>query len=136
LERKLQFVALWMHNIQLEEVAKRMRLRQLGAVRQIICSFRNHRIRVFLKRLVFWHKMEQVIAIQRRFRGFMQRKRYKKMVADTKRRELRKNKAAKRIQTVVRRFTKHSQYLKYLQKKSEANAARYEKKRKLLEQVG
>jgi hypothetical protein len=101
LERKLQFVALWMHNIQLEEVAKRMRLRQLGAVRQIICSFRNHRIRVFLKRLVFWHKMEQVIAIQRRFRGFMQRKRYKKMVADTKRRELRKNNAAKLIKCVV-----------------------------------
>jgi hypothetical protein len=135
LERKLQFVALWMHNIEQEEEAKKIAFRQLGAVRQIIAAFRIHRMRSFLKRLVFWRKMEVVMNIQRRYRGYIQRKKYRQMQAEMRRKERKRNDGALRIQTAYRRHAKRCPYVQHLQVKAAAKAARYEAKKRLLEKV-
>lgn len=135
MERKLQFVALWMANIERENEARALQFRQRGAAKRIISAMRAHRLRVFLRRLVFWRKMELVMHVQRRFRGFMQRKKYRALQKEIQRRELHMHRAATRIQTCFRRHFARTSYLQIQKEKARARTARYEQKLKLLEKV-
>lgn len=99
-----------MENIAREEEQKRLELRQNGASTIIAKAYKLHRLRVLLKRLLYWHHMEVTVRIQRMFRGFIQRRKFKRMVVEKNRRERRKKLACLIIQRVWRG---HRERVKY-----------------------
>ena len=135
LESKLLFVKQWMDNIKTLEVGKRLQLRRSGAALCIQAAYRTHRLRLFMRRMLYWHRMEIIMLVQKRFRGFMQRVRFKKLLAEKRKREKRKHDACVKIQRIARGRIHYLAYNRHQKRLAEAKIERFKKKVLLLAQV-
>ena len=125
----------WLANIDEIDRQHKESLRRHGASSCIAKAYRVHRLVVNLKRLLFWHHMELVMHVQRRFRGFRQRKKFRRLLADKKAREVKKRRAAVMIQATWRMHVAYLRYRVHCAKKQHDKMIRYEQKKMRLQQV-
>lgn len=135
LESKLLFVKQWMENIKTLENGKKLELRRNGAAQRIQAAYRTHRLRLFMRRMLYWHRMEIVMLVQKRFRGYVERVKYKKLLVERRKREKRKYDACVKIQRIVRGRIHYQAYKRHLHQIAIGKAERLRKKKLLLEQL-
>jgi len=102
--RKVRSVYTWLQALQTEKQNIRTELQRQGAATCMSRYYRAYRIRINLARLIYWHRWEVAISFQKLFRGYSQRKAFKKALRFKREKERKRRVAATNMQRVFRGY--------------------------------
>lgn len=116
LYQKLEIVTKYLEYLKVVEKKRILEYRRIAASWIIARYYRAYRNRKAIKRMIYWHRFELAVDIQRVFRGSIARKDYRQIIQAKELKELKDFKAAVVIQSMVRRHEamKALKLLKYL----------------------
>lgn len=134
--RKIRTVKMWEADAAISQKMKAEHLRRVGAAAYIIHCYRAYKIRRKLKIIIYWHRVELAIVIQKWVRGYFDRKFVKRIKRRKFERERIVREAAVAIQKIVRgRQARLNQYKPRLAIKVKELLAKRKAKSKYLKEA-
>ena len=131
--QKIRSVQIWLREIKEEKLAVRADMQRQGAATCMSRYYRAYKIRIKLAQLIFWHRWEVAISFQKLFRGYKQRKIFKKALRLKRQKEKKRRDASTNIQRVFRGYVSRRDISDPLKgKKAEKRIERIKSKQEIL----